>query len=127
MSEILAGLEVVLCQMDGVLIFGKGQTEHDQRLKATLQLIEKARVTLNMQKCEFSKCKLTFLGHVIDANGITADPEKTKAIVDMSPPANVPQLCRFVGMANQLGKFTPSLAEMTYPLHELLSKSKSWT
>ena len=67
--------------MDDVLIFGKDQTKHDQRLEAALQHIKKARVTLNPQKCEFSKRKLTFLGHVFDANGITADPEKTKAMI----------------------------------------------
>ena len=127
MSEILAGLEGVLCQMDDVLIFGRDQAEHDRRLQAVLTRIEKARVTLNPQKCEFRKDKLTFLGHVIDANGITADPEKTKAIVEMNPPTNIPELRRFLGMVNQLGKFTPKLAEMTQPLRELLSKSKSWT
>ena len=127
MSEILAGLEGVLCQMDDVLIFGRDQAEHDRRLEAVLMRIEKAGVTLNPQKCEFRKDKLTFLGHVIDANGITADPEKTKAIVEMNPPTNIPELRRFLGMVNQLGKFTPNLAEMTQPLRELLSKSKSWT
>ena len=29
-------------------------------------------------------------------------------------------------MANQLGKFTPQLATITQPLHELLSKKNSW-
>ena len=63
---------------------------------------------------------------MIDANGIAADPEKTKAIVEMTPPTDIPQLRRFLGMANQLGKFTPKLTEMTQPLRELLSKGKSW-
>ena len=127
MSEILAGLEGVLCQMDDVLIFGQNQTKHNRRLEAVLMCIEKAGATLNPQKCEFSKNKLTFLGHVIDESGVTADPEKTQAIVEMNPPTNVLELRRFLGMANQLGKFTPNLAEMTQPLRELLSKSKSWT
>ena len=30
-------------------------------------------------------------------------------------------------MANQLGKFTPNLAQLSQPLHELLTKDKSWT
>ena len=127
MSEILGGLEGVLCQMDDVLIFGKDQTENDGRLEAALMHIEKAGMTLNPQKCEFSKEKLTFLGHVINANGITANPEKTKAIVEMTPPTNISELRRFLGMANQLGKFTLKLAEMTQPLRELLSKSRFWT
>ena len=30
-------------------------------------------------------------------------------------------------MVNQLGKFTPKLADLTKPLQELLSKSRTWT
>ena len=55
MSEILAGLEGVVCQMDDTLVFGKDQVEHDQRFEAALIRIEKAGMTLNLQKCEFSK------------------------------------------------------------------------
>ena len=126
MSEILANLPGVVCQMDDILIFGKTQREHDNHLEAVLRCIEEANVTLSPQKCEFSKTKLTFLGHVIDTDGIRADPEKTKAIVDMSPPTSVSELRRFLGMANQLGKFTPNLAQITQPLRELLSKSRNW-
>ena len=115
MSEILVDLPGVVCQMDDILVFGKTQSEHDQHLEAVLRHIEEANVTLSPQKCEFSKTKLTFLGHVIDAGGIRADPEKTKAIVDMSPPTSLSELRRFLGMANQLGKFTPNLAELTQP------------
>ena len=67
--------------MYDILVFGKTQDEHDNHLKAVFKQIEEANVTLSPQKCEFSKTKLTFLVHVIDADGIRADPEKTKAIV----------------------------------------------
>ena len=121
-SELLAGLKGVQCLMDDILVIGKDQAEHNQRLEAVLRRIEEAGVTLNQQKCEFSKDKLTFLGHVIDAEGVRADPEKSKAIKNMSPPTSVQELRRFLGMANQLGKFTPNLADITQPLRELLSK-----
>ena len=45
----------------------------------------------------------------------------------MSPPTNTTELKRFLGMANQLGKFTPNLAQLSQPLGELLMKSKMWT
>ena len=127
MSELLAGLLGVLCQMDDVLIWGRNQADHDQRLEAALKRIEEAGATVNPQKCEFNKTKITFLGHVIDAEGIRADPEKTEAIRKMRPPTSLSELRRFMGMTNQLGKFTPNLAEITQPLRELLSKSRSWT
>ena len=48
---------------------------------------------------------LTFLGHVLDKDRISADPEKTSAIRMMDQPNNVSELRRFMGMLNQMGKF----------------------
>ena len=107
MSEILTGLNGVVCQMDDVLVFGSDRAEHDARLLAVLQRVESAGVTLNAQKCEFGNTSVKFLGHVIDQSGIQADPDKTSAIREMKQPTTVPELRRFVGMVNQLGKFTP--------------------
>ena len=126
MSHILAGLKGVLCQMDDILVFGSNQEEHDRCLLAALQRITEAGATLNPDKCEIGKQRLKFLGHVIDQNGIQADPEKTEAIMKMPQPTSVPELRRFMGMVNQLGKFTSSLADLTQPLRALLSKSSTW-
>ena len=71
-----------------------------------------------------SNCK--FLGHIIDREGIRADPDKVTAITEIKPPTNVPELRRFMGMANQLRKFSSSLADLTQPLRQLLSKKSSW-
>ena len=126
MSAILSGLEGVVCQMDDVLVFGKNQPEHDSRLTEVLERIENAGATLNPDKCEFRKNKLKFLGHVIDDKGITADPDKTSAIREMRTPTNVSELRRFMGMVNQMGKFSAKLATLTQPLRELLSKKNAW-
>ena len=126
MNNILRGLEGVLCLMDDILIFGKDMEEHHKRVTSVLKRIKEAGVTLNMDKCEFAKFKITFLGHLIDENGIQADPAKTSSILQMEPPTNVPELRRFLGMVNQLGKFSRNLAELTQPLRELLSKKQAW-
>ena len=54
-----------------------------------------------------------------------SDPEKTKAIVEVEAPKTLKELRRFMGMANQLGKFSPNLAECSQSLRELLSPRKS--
>ena len=59
--------------MDDVLVFGKGQAEHDEQLTAVLKRIKSAWATLNPEKCEFGKTKLKFLGHLVDESGIRAD------------------------------------------------------
>ena len=68
MSEILGNLPGVVCQVDYILIFGKTQNKHDNHLEVVLRRIEEVNITLSPQKCEFSKAKLTFLGHVIDTD-----------------------------------------------------------
>ena len=127
MSRILSGLAGVVCQMDDVLIFGRNREDHDVRLEAALTRIKSAGITLNKDKCLFGQEKIKFLGHIIDKNGITADPSKVTAITEMKTPENISELRRFLGMANQLGKFTPRLATITQPLRELLSKKNSWS
>ena len=126
MNEILKGIEGVLCLIDDVLVFGKNKEQHNLRIAMAFERLCSAGVTLNPDKCKFLKSRLTFLGHVIDENGIRPDPEKLAAITKTQPPTSIMELRRFLGMANQLGKFCPHLATLTKPLREILSKSNSW-
>ena len=63
---------------------------------------------------------------MVDEQGIRADPKKISAIVEMKAPTNISALRRFMGMTNQLGKFSQKLAELTQPLRQLLSKRSAW-
>ena len=125
MNHILEGLDGVVCMMDDILVFGKDSAEHNSHQKDVLSL-EKANVTLNSSKCEFEKTTVKFLGHVIDSQGIRANPDKTEAISRMDTPTSVTDLRRTLQMVNQLWKFTPNIAEMSQPLRELLSTKKAW-
>lgn len=63
MSKILNGLLGVLFMIDNILVHGITQQEHDQRLMAVLESLHKANVTLNKDKCQFSRHSVTFLGN----------------------------------------------------------------
>ena len=56
-----------------------------------------------------------------------ADPDKVTAIQKFVAPQNVGDVRRFLVMVNQMGKFTPNLAERTKPLRDLLQKDSDWT
>ena len=111
MSQILQGLDGVDYKIDDVLVHGKDQTEHDQRLEAVLKHLVEAGVTLNLDKCQFSTDRVKFLGQVISFSGIEAYPEKLQAIVDLPPPQNVQEVRPFLGVVNQLSKFSEHLAD----------------
>ena len=101
--------------------------DNDTQLTAALERIQAAGVTLNKEKCEFNKTSLTFLGHSINEKGISPDPHKTAAISKMASPKSTTELRRFMGMVNQLGEFSPRLAELSKPMRELLSSKQVWS
>ena len=126
MQQVLEGLEGVICRTDDVLIRGEDQKTHDERLHVALSRLEKAGAALN-NKCEFNKSEIDFWGHRLNKDGVRPLPERTKAVANMPQPQNVTEVKRFLGMANQLGKFTSQLAEVSTPLRQLLSKDAAWT
>ena len=111
MSEIL--IPGVVCHVDDVLVSKKDKAEHNDRLHAVLQKIQAAGFTLNRDKCQFLCSRIVFLGHVINANGISPDPRKAEAIQKMKSPTTVTELQRFMGMINQLNKFSPKITEIS--------------
>ena len=52
MTHILAGIQGVICDIDDILVGGRGQKEHDERLREVLKRLKQAGLTLN-EKCEF--------------------------------------------------------------------------
>ena len=123
---MLEGIPGVLCITDDVLVHGKTQEEHDERLTLVLSRLQAAGVTLNREKLKFSQTSVMFLGHMVDHTGIQTDTRKVAAITQVHTTHNVEDIQRFLGMINQLSKFSPNLAEKIQPLRELLSKERAW-
>jgi len=126
MTTILAGAEGVVCLMDDILIYGRDNEEHQQHLERVLYRLKEAKVTLNVDKCQFAQSSIKFLGQIVSQDEIQPDPEKVRAITEMPPPKNVSEVRRFMGMVNQLGKFCSQLADKAKPIHELLSSKSGW-
>jgi len=89
MYNILAGLPGIVCHIDDILVFSGNQEEHDSRLRTALQTIQQAGLTLNSSKCVFNQTCISSLGHVISSDGVSQDPQKTRAITNMNPPTNI--------------------------------------
>lgn len=121
MTRILEGLEGVLCHMDDILIYGSTEEEHSRRLRAVLQRLAKARLTLNSEKCVFRTASITYLGHKIAEDGIRPDDSILESVQQMPPPKNKRELRRILGMATYLARFVPHLADILQPLTSMLS------
>ena len=61
------------------------------------------RLYVKLSKCEFWLSSISFLGHVINEEGISVDPSKVDAVVNWPRPTNVSEVCSFLGLAYIIG------------------------
>ncbi|GJZ03550.1 putative reverse transcriptase domain-containing protein [Tanacetum coccineum] len=89
----------VIVFIDGILIYSKDKTKHEEHLKAILELLKKEKLYAKFLKCEFWISKVQFLGHVIDSRGIHMDPAKRESIKDWASPKTSTEIRQFLGLA----------------------------
>jgi hypothetical protein len=121
--EDIDGVEVIV---DNILIWGKDEAEHNDRLKQVLERVRQINLKLNKDKSRIQTTEVSYIGHKITRDGLKPDPEKVKAIHDIATPKDKKDLMRFLGMVNYLAKFVPSLSDLTQPLRELIKKDILW-
>ena len=120
-SENTAGM------VDDICVYSRDTEAYEKFLFPVLQKLQDAGITLNIDKCEFMKRSISFVGHEISAQGIAADERKTRALLEMPTPTCKQEIRRFLGMANQLGKFSSRLSQYTEPLRPLASDKNEWS
>ncbi|GKD74488.1 putative reverse transcriptase domain-containing protein [Tanacetum coccineum] len=89
----------VIVFIDDILIYSKDEREHEEHLKAILELLKKEKLYAKFSKCEFWIPKVQFLGHVIDSRGIHVDPAKIESIKDWASPKTPTEIRQFLGLA----------------------------
>ncbi|KAA3488295.1 ty3-gypsy sub-class retrotransposonable element polyprotein [Gossypium australe] len=68
--------QLVVVFIDDVLVYSKIEEEHDSHLRVVLQMLREKQLYAKFSKCEFWLRDVTFLGHVVSAEGIRVDPRK---------------------------------------------------
>lgn len=122
MDAILAGLKWknLLCYLDDIIIFSPTYEEHMDDLIEVFDRIRAANLQLNDRKCHFFKNRLNYLGHVVSADGIEADPVKIKAILELKTPSNSSEVHTLLGGCGYYRKFIPNFAKICSPLYKLI-------
>ncbi|XP_058816749.1 uncharacterized protein K02A2.6-like [Topomyia yanbarensis] len=99
METVVAGLDGVLVYLDDLVVFGRSQKEHDNRLEALLKR------------------------HELSVNGIMPTESRVRAIQQFRPPTSGAELRSFLGLVTYVGRFIPNLASKTDSLRSLLRSS----
>lgn len=125
----LAGVCMVA---DDILVYGEGKTDsdaiidHDMKLKALLARCRERNIKLNKNKLEFKRNQMSYIGHLLTAEGVKPDPSKVEAIEKMTRPNDVAGVQRLLGLVNYLAKFIDNLSDRCEPLRQLTRKNAVW-
>ena len=83
--------------VDDILVKSKTCSEHPQALARILQRSQEHNLKMNPKKCVFGVSSGKLLGFIISKRGIEIDPNKAKAIAEISPPKNLKELSGLIG------------------------------
>ncbi|GJY83939.1 putative reverse transcriptase domain-containing protein [Tanacetum coccineum] len=96
--------------------------EHEEHLKAILELLKKEKLYAKFSKCEFWIPKVQFLGHVIDSRGIHVDPAKIESIKDWASPKTPTEIRQFLGLVGYHRRFIKGFLKITKSMTKLTQK-----
>ncbi len=121
--------QFVIVYIDDILIYSRNLAEHRHHVTQVLEQLRKHHLYLKLEKCEFHRPTVQFLGYIVSADGIQMDQGKVQAIRDWPQPQSVKELQRFFGFANFYRRFIQNFSFLSAPLTSMLRKkpkSLSW-
>jgi ribonuclease HI len=121
--------QFVVVFIDDILVYSRSAEEHEQHLRVVLGKLRSHQLYAKFSKCEFWLQKVSFLGHVLTAEGVAVDPEKVTAVSEWKQPTSVSEIRSFLGLAGYYRRFIEGFSRIARPMTELLKKDKKfvWT
>ncbi|GFX31606.1 retrovirus-related Pol polyprotein from transposon 17.6 [Trichonephila clavipes] len=83
METVLGGLSYNAClvYLDDIIV-GRSFEEHLKYIRRVLQKLKEAKLKLSPSKCHLFRREVTYLRHIISADGVRIDPDKISAVKD---------------------------------------------
>jgi hypothetical protein len=109
----------VVIYLDNVLIFTEDLDKHRKLVRQVLEVFRLNNVSLKIEKCEFEKTQVKYLGLIVGDSETRMDPAKVSAIANWPEPKNKKELQSFLGFCNYYRRFIKDFSEIARPLHNL--------
>ena len=122
MDTVCRDLPFTFIYLDDLLIASTDLNTHLHHLRLVLERLQEAGLIVNME-CVFGVSETTFLGHHFSADGIHPIMKHVEAIRQISPPKDIKEVQRFLGLVNFYRKFISEAAKFLRPLNDALKLS----
>jgi hypothetical protein len=123
-NQIGRNVEVYI---DDMLVKTKDEANHLEDLEETFKTLRQYRMKLNPSKCVFGVSSGKFLGFMVSQRGIEANPDKIKAVLEMTPPRTVKEVQSLTGRVAALNRFVSRATDKCLPFFKTLRKAFAWT
>jgi hypothetical protein len=70
----------VVVYLDDILVYSKTYEEHVQHMRLILTTLRDANLRIKVEKTEFYKREVKFLGYIVSREGLKIDSKKIEAI-----------------------------------------------
>ena len=120
MERVLRGIAWSEClvYLDDILVFGPDFGTTLARLEKVLDRLGEAGLKLKAKKCQLFQEEIPFLGHIVSAAGIGADPTKCQQVRDWPVPRDLHEVRSFVGLCSYYRRHIQGFTELAAPLYD---------
>lgn len=124
MNSILSELIGKICfvYLDDIIIFSTSIEEHLISIERVFRKLQEANLKVQLDKCEFMRKEIEYLGHVVTSEGVKPNPNKIKAIKQFPVPKTTKQIKQFLGLVGYYRKFIKDFAHIAKPMTTQLKK-----
>lgn len=124
MNNILRGIqnETCLVYLDDIIIYSSSLQEHVLRLREVLDRLRIANLKVQLDKTEFLRKEVAYLGHIVTPHGVRPNPDKIQTIKNYPIPKTTKQIKGFLGLLGYYRKFIKDFAKITKPFTNCLKK-----
>ncbi|CAH2088138.1 unnamed protein product [Euphydryas editha] len=124
MDHILRGIENVFTYLDDVIIISTSLQEHIEKIKQVFDRFKIHNLKIQLDKSEFLKKHVKFLGHELTEQGLVPNQDKIKAVLNFPLPKTHKDIKSFLGLVGYYRKFIKDFAKLTKSMTLCLKKHK---
>ena len=125
-EQVISGLDNCAAYLDDIIITGKDDKDHLSTIDMVLSRIQEFGFKCRLEKCQFFKEQVNYLGFIVNSKGKVPDPERIQAINMIPTPKNVKELESFIGKVNYYSSFIGDFSSICEPLNALRRKDTKW-
>ena len=115
----------LLLYLNDICIFAPTINDMLDQIELLFNRLKQYNLKIKPKKCQFFDTSVLFLGHILLAKGISANPEKVEKVKTWPVPKNIKEVQSFLGWASYYRWFIDKFAKKARCLHELVGPTSN--